>query len=162
MQVGEKGYEPFSAKGGSYMDSEIIKRYFLADTKKISENENLLRIRNWKIIKINFPIFIICMLHSKSKKEYYFSLLYDDIPISLQIVDHVNFLPLPYSEWPQGASFLQNHNVTHCPFLCAPGIREYHTHNSHSGETQWVYTSQNFRLPSVLDTVYNHLLRTDK
>ena len=58
------------------MDPEIVKRFFLTDTKKICENESLLRIRDWRVIKVEFPIFIISMLHPKSHREYYFSFLH--------------------------------------------------------------------------------------
>jgi|GEM_PF-2487212 len=143
------------------MDPEIVKRFFLTDTKKICENESLLRIRDWRVIKVEFPIFIISMLHPKSHREYYFSFLHDNIPISLQVVDHANFLPLPTSEWPQGSYFLNGHSVTGGPFLCAPGIREYHTHSSHSCEDKWDYNSQEFRLPKILDTVYTHFINTN-
>lgn len=142
------------------MDPEIIKRYFEEDTRKISENEALLNACRWRVIKISFPIIVISMVHPKSLKEYYFMFTYDDIPISLQAVNHDTFLPALFSEWPQGQYFLCEHSTTHKPFLCAPGIKEYHTHSSHSSEA-FNYTTGEFRLPSVVDTVYNHLLNTN-
>ncbi len=141
------------------MDPEICKRYFYADTKKIYENENILRLRNWIILKSDYPVFVISMRHPASNKQYAFSFLYDDIPISMTVVDPETFSPVPHSEWPQGNYFLNDHTISHGPFLCAPGIRQYHTHSSHSGESQWLFTSPEFRLPPVLDSVYSHLLR---
>ncbi|MDR3627763.1 MAG: hypothetical protein P4L45_13055 [Ignavibacteriaceae bacterium] len=138
------------------MDSEVVKRYFDIDVKKIIENYDLLRIRNWKIVKHEFPELIISMIHPQSHNEYYFLLLCDDIPISLQIVDSKNFLPVQISEWPQGDYFLNGHSVTKGSFLCIPGIREYHSH--HVEQTHWVMTSPDFRLPVVLDSIYAHFL----
>lgn len=142
------------------MDSEIVKRFFEADAQKINENVSLLTACRWKIIKIEFPIIAISMIHPQSLKEYYFMFTYDDIPISLQVVNHDTFLPAPFSEWPQGQYFLSEHSTTHKPFLCAPGIKEYHTHSSHSSEA-FNYTTGEFRLPSVVDTVYSHFLKTN-
>lgn len=143
------------------MDMDVIKRYFDIDTKKIIENESLQRIRNWRIIKSEFPIFVLSMQHPLSNKEYYLRFLCDEFPISVQVVNSVDFSPLPHSEWPQGNYFINGHSKTQGPFLCAPGIREYHTHNSHEAETQWDFTSPSFKLPSVIDTVYSHFLRTN-
>lgn len=143
------------------MDSEVLRKFFYNDTKKIIENENILRIRKWKILKSEYPFFVISMQHGTSKKEYCFRFECNDFPISLMVVDSTNFLPLPHSEWPSGGYFLNGHSITQGPFLCAPGIREYHTHSSHAGESQWIFTSPEFRLPSVLDTVYSHFLKAN-
>lgn len=100
------------------------------------------------------------MQHPLSKKYYCIKFECNELPISMQVVDPQNYLPLPLTLWPQGGYFINGHSKTQGPFLCAPGIREYHTHSSHENETQ-CYAGSEFRLPSVLDIVYTHLLKAN-
>jgi hypothetical protein len=43
---------------------------------------------------------------------------------------------LPFEAWPKGTGVIQQHPVTGKPFLCRPGIREFHTHYQH-GDEPW-------------------------
>ena len=43
---------------------------------------------------------------------------------------------LPYEQWPKGIGIVQRHPKTGKPFLCRPGIREFHTHVQH-GDEPW-------------------------
>ncbi len=43
---------------------------------------------------------------------------------------------LPFEAWPKGAGVVQQHPVTGKPFLCRPGMREFHTHYQH-GDEPW-------------------------
>jgi hypothetical protein len=40
------------------------------------------------------------------------------------------------------AVILDNHPITHVPFLCLRGIREYHEHPQHSGDDWMLYRTQ--------------------
>ncbi len=43
---------------------------------------------------------------------------------------------LPFEAWPKGGGVVQQHPVTGKPFLCRPGMREFHTHYQH-GDEPW-------------------------
>ena len=44
---------------------------------------------------------------------------------------------LPFKDWPKGGiGVVQQHPVTGKPFLCRPGVREFHTHFQH-GDEPW-------------------------
>ncbi len=43
---------------------------------------------------------------------------------------------LPFKDWPKGIGVVQQHPVTGKPFLCRPGMREFHTHYQH-GDEPW-------------------------
>ncbi|HEU5377642.1 MAG TPA: hypothetical protein VFV38_19635 [Ktedonobacteraceae bacterium] len=43
---------------------------------------------------------------------------------------------LPFPSWPKGAGVVQQHPETGKPFLCRPGLREFHTHFQH-GDEPW-------------------------
>lgn len=43
---------------------------------------------------------------------------------------------LHFQSWPKGAGVVQQHPVTGKPFLCRPGLREFHTHYQH-GDEPW-------------------------
>lgn len=43
---------------------------------------------------------------------------------------------LSFEAWPKGVGVVQQHPVTGKPFLCRPGLREFHTHFQH-GDEPW-------------------------
>jgi hypothetical protein len=52
---------------------------------------------------------------------------------------------------------------TMLPFLCIPGIREYHNHPAHSGDSWFLYRKTGEgTLLFILDQLYNHSLATVK
>jgi hypothetical protein len=142
------------------MDELLMKKHFEQDTKILNDNKLLLESRNWKVLKCKYPDFIVSMEHPTTKNSYGFHFICDDYPISLQIVDINNFNLLPNNQWPQEGSFLQNHPLNGRPFLCMPGLREYHTHSSHKNETQWSFPCDKFRLPQLIDRVYSNFLKS--
>ena len=74
---------------------------------------------------------------------------YDLRPPSLEFRDVWSDLPLPYHTMFRALEFekhrqthvvlLPDHPVTHKPFLCLRGIREYHEHPQHSGDDWMLY-----------------------
>lgn len=60
---------------------------------------------------------------------------YDTDPPSLSFVaDWDTTTDLPYEQWPKGASIVPAHHATGKPFVCWPGVREFHLHLQHSDE----------------------------
>lgn len=62
---------------------------------------------------------------------------YDTDPPSLAyMVNWEATQELPFQAWPKGAGVVQQHPLTEKPFLCRPGVREFHTHFQH-GDEPW-------------------------
>lgn len=92
----------------------------------------------WDIRSAEWPILSIVFTHPKSQRKVGFAFRFDDwddTPPSLGLFDPATGQDLPWNLWPQGGWSIGNpHPSTGKPFLCLPGIREYHTHSSHTGD----------------------------
>lgn len=67
-------------------------------------------------------------------------------------------LELPYAQWPKGPGVVPAHHATGKPFLCRPGVREFHNHIQHGDEPWERYRS--YVRPSQLLRQLAHDLRT--
>lgn len=140
------------------MNALIVKEHFIEDSNKIIGNKDILQIREWKIIKSEFPELIISMVHAVSKKEYLFKFLCDDYPISVFVVEPETFEMAPYEKWPQGGLFLNQNAETLKPFICVANIRDYYKHHK---EVQYMYNS-NARLKVIVDLTYSVLQQANQ
>lgn len=62
---------------------------------------------------------------------------YDTDPPSFAFVtDWTATEELPFGAWPKGLGIVERHHATGKPFLCRPGVREFHTHFQH-GDEPW-------------------------
>lgn len=62
---------------------------------------------------------------------------YDTDPPSFMFVrDWAVTDDLPFGEWPKGPGMVEQHYETGRPFLCRPGVLEYHKHFQH-GDDPW-------------------------
>jgi Predicted metal binding domain len=74
---------------------------------------------------------------------------YDVVAPSLEFLDPWTDQPLPYETMFRALEFekqrgahvvlLPDHPITHKPFLCLRGVREYHDHPQHSGDDWFLY-----------------------
>jgi hypothetical protein len=89
----------------------------------------------WELATANCPELSVVFTHPRSKRRVGFRFLFDgwdEQPPSLALFDPETKAELPWEKWPQGVWAIGNpHPTTGKPFLCLPGIREYHTHSSH-------------------------------
>ncbi|MHB1863805.1 MAG: putative metal-binding protein [Gemmatimonadaceae bacterium] len=93
---------------------------------------------------------------------------YDIWPPSLTFIDAIGRLPiaLPHVQalqpGPTGPKnvLIAAHPETGLPFLCVPGIREYHTHPQHSGDSWLLYRSRGEgSLSTVCDRIWHYMAR---
>jgi hypothetical protein len=62
---------------------------------------------------------------------------YDCDPPSVTFVaDWTASDDLLYADWPKGPGVVERHYATGKPFVCRPGVREYHSHSQH-GDQPW-------------------------
>ena len=115
--------------------------------------------RDWRIVSTAYPTLSVAFLHSRSSREIEFRFACDDwdeLPPSLTLHDPTDGRELSWAEWPKEVwSVLASHTSTQKPFLCLPGIREYHSHTSHLGDKWEGYRLQTtYRLLYIVDRVH--------
>lgn len=92
---------------------------------------------------------------------------YDLWPPSLMFIDPLTALPaLPVVNAPERdergdpRNVLLGHPITKQPFLCLPGLREYHSHPQHNGDDWLLHrTSGQGRLAVICDRVWRRMAR---
>lgn len=93
----------------------------------------------WELGQMNYPLFEVVFTHPTTKRKVGFRFnveSWDFLPPSLSLFDPESKAELPWEQWPKNVwSVGHPHPVTGKPFLCLPGIREYHTHSSHLNDS---------------------------
>lgn len=122
------------------MDPAVSRRKFDAEIRSLeTEAAGFVAARGWRNVVACYPILKVVLCHPTSGREIEFRFSCDDwdeLPPSLSLHHPVDGRPLTWPEWPKGGwSVLDRHPSTGKPFLCLPGIREYHTHPSHLSES---------------------------
>jgi hypothetical protein len=118
------------------VDPAVSRRKFDRELELIrTQAAGFVEAAAWKLIDTTYPILAVAFTHPRSKRCVGFRFLCDDwdeLPPSLSLFDLETGEELPWEKWPQqGWSVGNPHPVTKKPFLCLPGIREYHIHSSH-------------------------------
>lgn len=93
---------------------------------------------------------------------------YDLLPPSVEFIDPVtgaSALPradaIDYQVEPPNNALVGGHPATGRPFLCLPGIREYHTHPTHSGDDWLLYRSRgDGRLAVICERIHARMVAT--
>lgn len=120
----------------------------------------------WDIRLAEWPTLTLLFKHPRSQRTVGFTFRcdeWDDLPPSLNLFDPDTGQDLPWGRWPQGVWSVGNpHPVTGKPFLCLPGIREYHTHSSHLGDAWENYRARGtYSLPYIVHRVWQRFGETN-
>jgi Predicted metal binding domain len=118
------------------MDPEVSKLKFEREKERIfGEGNEFAKANGWDIVGFTYPNAEIIFTHPKSGRRVGFRFNcsnWDETSPSLSLFDPETKEELPWARWPQeGWSAGDRHSVTGKPFLCLPGIHEYHIHESH-------------------------------
>lgn len=121
------------------MDPEVSKLKFAREQEAIAAaSSDFAKSRGWELLPSDYPLIRVVLTHPRSKRRVGFRFLcdgWDEQPPSLSLFDPDTDAELPWERWPQGGWAAGNpHPGTTKPFLCLPGIREYHVHPSHVNE----------------------------
>jgi hypothetical protein len=121
------------------VDPAVSKRKFGRELEIIrSQAAGFVEAAAWDFVDTTYPALAVVFPNPRTKRRIGFRFLcdnWDDLPPSLSLFDPETGEELPWSKWPQqGWPAGQSHPTTGKPFLCLPGIREYHTHSSHLNE----------------------------
>ena len=114
--------------------------------------------KGWDVGAAVYPTLSVVFRHPRSCRAVEFRFNcdnWDELPPSLTLHDPEDGRELPWEEWPKEVwSVLNSHPSTGKPFLCLPGIREYHTHSSHLGDMWERYRPlSSYSLLGIVDRV---------
>ena len=118
------------------MDTAVSLRKFEAEVRSLNaEAADYASAKGWTIATATYPALSVVLRHSVSNREIEFRFVCDDWdeqPPSLSLHHPGDGRELLWEDWPKGGWVVHDsHPSTGRPFLCLPGIREYHIHNSH-------------------------------
>lgn len=149
------------------MDRAVSVRKFDAEIRAFkTEAAAYVSAKGWMIVGATYPVLAVVLRHSRSTREIEFRFTCDDwdeIPPSLTLHDPNGGKGLSWAEWPKGGWVVhKSHPSAGEPFLCLPGIREYHTHPSHLGDSWEGYRLRGtYRLRGIVDRVYQRFEDSD-
>ncbi len=149
------------------MDPAVSARKFRHDLEVLlGEAASFVAAGGWEFVTTTFPELSVVFTHPRSKRRVGFRFLFDgwdEQPPSLSLFDPETRAELPWEKWPQGVWSIGNpHPTTGKPFLCLPGIREYHTHSSHLTDYWHNYKAKGcYTIAFILDRVWQRFKDTN-
>lgn len=140
------------------MDLEVSRRKFDADIQALQgDAAAYAAARGWTVVSTAYPVLGVLLVHPRSKRGIEFRFTcdqWDELAPSLALHNASDGRELSWKEWPQGGWAAGEHPNTGKPFLCLPGIREYHTHPSHIDDKWEGYRLRgSYRLRDIIDRV---------
>lgn len=161
-------------------DPEVTKVKFDTEVCKFKSVEEKYRVKGIICSKISFPdIYFIFALTKVTPHFIAYSVRinftnYDFEPPSVVFINPFSEEPVRRDQVPitfiqvnknnllQPIDLLQG-NGEMIPFYCIPGVREYHNHSAHSGDSWFLYrTRGEGNLLFILDQLYNHSIGISK
>lgn len=149
------------------MDAAVSRKKFERDAAPFAPGAaEPLCFDGWKVQDVTWPTFSVVFTHPKSRRPVGFRFLFenwDQEAPSLGLYDPATGETLPWEKWPQGAWSVGNpHPVTQKPFLCLPGIREYHIHSSHLNDPWSNYRGrESYKFGHLLHRVWQRFRDTN-
>lgn len=142
------------------MNKVYSEALFDEQTKHFSQK--LLGIRSWSINKISYPILDITFTYLK-RIPFRVRMIcedYDELPCSIELLaangEYLKIAPIGSSVINRG-----KHHNTNRPFICSPGSREYHTHNSHKNDSWDNYKGKSsYDIGGMITQIHNAWLKT--
>ncbi len=138
-----------------YVDPAVSRRKFDAEVENLHQQRDHYLKRGIWVLKVEFPTILVAFAKPLKPAAVVFGALldftdYDLQPPSVTLVDPFTSRPLQTSEMmttfmrlipptesnhsPTITQLLQSHSDNR-PFICLPGIREYHDHPAHTGDS---------------------------
>ncbi len=139
-----------------WMHKELSEELFKEQTK-FCYDDNLLKLRSWRVVARSYPTLEV-EFSADGKSTIRVKMTCDDwdeLPPSVELLDSSG---APLRPYPQGQGVFNNsaHPKTGKPFLCTPGVREYHQHTSHISDSWDNYkTRSGFDLGGLLTQIWN-------
>jgi hypothetical protein len=160
MMEKETTHSFISTSSGSNqcVDPEVTKAKFDEELAAFKAADSIHRKRGVILLDVKFPnIYVAFCAHKLSPPAIAFAVRfnfdnYDVEPLSIQFINPFTFEPILVGQMkvgfprrlspnPEDRNF-QNLLVWHndgVPFFCMPGVREYHSHVAHTGDSWWLH-----------------------
>jgi hypothetical protein len=142
------------------MNSALSRALFDEQTRHFGDR--LLEVRSWTVNLMSYPI--LDMTFSRpGRKNFRVRMVcdnYDEQPASIELLGDDNTY---LAKVPTGSNVINNgpHHNTQRPFICSPGAREYHTHQSHLTDLWECYKGKSgYDLGGMLTQIHNAWLKT--
>ena len=141
------------------MDRAVSVRKFEGEIRALeAEASGYVLAKGWKVVESTYPTLAVVLRHSRTARAIEFRFTCDDwdgLPPSLTLHHPDGREALSWEEWPKGGWVVHaSHPFVARPFLCLPGIREYHTHTSHLGDSWEGFRLRGtYRLRDIIDRV---------
>ena len=143
------------------VDPDVSRVKFEREVALYRENSDDYIARGWWLVKAEFPqVLVAFATPTISPPMAPFGALidftnYDAWPPSVRLVNPFTQTPLKANEisippfprrrnidnpqLPQHENLLQSENPEAIPFICVPGVREFHEHPAHSGDSWFAH-----------------------
>jgi hypothetical protein len=142
--------------------NEIVART-LFDKDVSGLSDRLFTVRNWNLYSREFPILDVGF-RTAGRIELRLRLVtknWNDEPPSVDILNSEGEFLTRAPQYPGGPFNNNAHPSTGRPFVCMAGIKEYHTHPSHSNDAWANYKGKaDYTLGGILTQLWNAWLKT--
>lgn len=142
------------------MHSALSEGLFEQQTSKIAGS--ILEVRKWRVMVRAFPYFEV-MFTEEARRAIRVRMACDnwnDAPPSIAILAEDG---APLVALPTGSGIFNSsaHPATHAPFICMAGVREFHNHPSHTGDSWENYrTRSSYDLGGILTQIWHGWLKS--
>lgn len=146
------------------MDRAVSLKKFDAEIGSLATTaEAYAAAKGWRVLCTTYPTLSVAIRHPRSCREVEFRFTCDDwdeLAPSLALHDPANGRELHWADWPKEQwSVGDRHPSTGKPFLCLPGIREYHSHRGHVNDPWERYRAlRTYRLLGIIDRVHQRFV----
>lgn len=168
---------PYRREVPQIADLQVTKKKFQREVETFKASVDSYRARGILLQKAEFPLVYVMFTapHLKPVPVVFAARIdftnYDATPPSLVLVDPFSFEPIPIQN--VGTSFpkllkmaegqfqpqflLQHYGTDDIPFLCVEGIKEYHLHPAHTGNSWFLHRQKGKgTLGYIVDQVYEY------
>lgn len=154
-----------------YADPEVTKIKFNKEIQEFSQNEDEYRKMGILCIGIeDYSIRLIFAIPHLKPQPIAFTVNIDftnwDVePPSIKLIDPFsgkllcrNSVPIQFLQWNKESNSLQPILVgSEEPFFCIPGVKEYHQHPAHSGDSWLIHRNKGEgKLSTLINQLYRH------
>ena len=175
-----------------YVDPEVSRAKFDREITDYLSFEADYRARGWFLLKGHWPVAVVVLASNKTHPPAIVTAVqfeytnYDAEPPSVRLIDPFSGRLLLFKELPtrlprtitgpemtmpdgtkarlrKPQDLMQAHSPEALPFLCIPGVKEYHDHPGHSGDPWEIHRSAGEgRLVHVLEAISKYGLEPVK
>lgn len=165
---------PEASQAPTRVDPEVSLSKFQKEVESFVGLQDQYRQRGWILESAEFPLCLITLLWRIGNLVFAPVALridftnYDLWAPSLTFVDPLTREPVMpavgavlRAEGREEQLIVPEHPLTHLPFLCVPGTREYHSHPQHSGDRWELHRSTGEgNLATLVDRVWGTMIQT--